>query len=229
MTTKHVVADDILGQVARKQQELTRRVLEGTLDPKRVLQALQQLIEGRSSRLPLEETGFTISEQVYTMDVQRKGSFENVARTCAGLEYFDIYHRPPASWLEIPEGMGPKRVKLCLAMFNINAHFGAAITKLESEGYAPADAWDLIAFFKKASMFRTIPSNHPVIYALGTIARSYYQDSKSESGRGKYVELVAFEEGTGAKPARWSLEAADPEWHDGAYVQKGQYVLVRCK
>lgn len=229
MTTKHVVTDDILGQVARKQQELTRRVLEGTLDPKRVLQALQQLIEGRSSRLPFEETGFTVSEQFYTVDVQRKGSFEDVARTCAGLEYFEIYHDPPKSWLEIPEGMGPKRVKLCLAMFNINADFGAAITKLESEGYALADAWDLVAFFKKAPMFRTIPNNRPVIYAFGTIARSYYQDSTSKQGQRKYVELVAFENGIGAKPARWSLGAADPEWHDGAYVQKGQYVLVRCK
>jgi hypothetical protein len=227
MTTKHVVADDILGQLARKQQELTRRVLEGTLDPKWVLRTLQQLIEGRSSGLPLEETGFIIGGQVYTVDVQRKGGFETLARTCAGLEYFDTCHRPPASWLEIPDGTGPKRIKLCLAMFHISAHFGAAITKLESEGYTPADAWDLLAFFKKAPMFRTIPSNRPVIYALGTIARSYYQDSKSESGRGKYVELLAFEEGAGAKPARWSLETADPA--SGAYVNRGQYVLIRSK
>ncbi len=227
MTTKYVVADDLLGQLARKQQELNRRVLEGTLDPQRVLQSLQYIIEGRSVRLPCEDTGFTVSEQVYIVDVQRKGNFESVARTCAGLEYFEIYHEPPKSWLEIPEGSGPKRVKLCLAMFNIDAHFGAAITKLESEGYVLADAWDLVAFFKKAPMFRTIPCNHPVIYALGTIARSYYQDKKSKSGNDKYVELVAFEEGTGAKPARWSLGGADPEW--GSYVREGQYVLVRCK
>lgn len=231
MTTRHVVADDLLGQLARKQQELTRRVLEGTLDPKRVLQSLQQLIEERSVRLPCEDPGFEVSERVYTVDVQRKGNFEDVARTCLGLEYFSIYHDPPKYWLEIPEGTGQKRVKLSLALFNINVTFGAAITKLKVEGYTPADAWDLLAFFKKAPMFRTVPNNDPRIYALGTTARSYFQKPvvPNKVGR-RFVELMALTKGhSGKQYARWSLESADAEWDNGAYVNKGQYVLVRCK
>lgn len=230
MTTKHVVADDLLGQVARKQWELTRRVLEGTLDPERVLQSLQQLVEGRSARLPCEDSGFVVSEQVCSVHVQRKGNFENAARACSGLEYFSIYHDPPKCWLEIPEGTGPKRVKLSLALFNINADFGAAITKLKVEGYTPADAWDLLAFFEKAPMFRTVPSNGPRIYALGTTARSYYQGSKSESGTRRFVELMACEKGhSGKQYARWSLCSADAEWDSGPQVKRGQYVLVRRK
>jgi hypothetical protein len=48
--TTHVVADDVLGRIARKQWELTRRVLEGTLDAQEVSRALQSIIEGRLSQ-----------------------------------------------------------------------------------------------------------------------------------------------------------------------------------
>lgn len=228
MTTRHVVADDLLGQIARKQWELTRRVLQGTLDPHRLLDSLQQLIEGQPIRLPCEDLGFTISEQVYSVSVQRKGAYEEVARTCLGLEYFSVYHDPPECWLEIPEGTGPKRVSLRLAMFTTNCTFTAASIKLRGEGYTPADAWDLLAFYKKAPMCRTVPSNGPRIYALGTIVRSYFQDPYSTSGKGRFVELRALEQGHSGKPhARWSLESADAEWDQGSYVHEGQYVLVR--
>jgi hypothetical protein len=46
MTTKHVVADDVLGRISRKVWELTRRVLEGSADPERVLAILQPAFEG---------------------------------------------------------------------------------------------------------------------------------------------------------------------------------------
>lgn len=49
--TAHVVDHDTLGRISRKQWELTRRVLEGTLDPNQVEQALQGIIENRSSIL----------------------------------------------------------------------------------------------------------------------------------------------------------------------------------
>lgn len=45
--TTHVVADDVLGGVARKQWELDRRVLEGSLDPAYVTAALQEVLEGK--------------------------------------------------------------------------------------------------------------------------------------------------------------------------------------
>ncbi len=48
MTTKHVVADDVFGQIARRQWELQRRVLEGTLDLEFVLSGLQSIIEERN-------------------------------------------------------------------------------------------------------------------------------------------------------------------------------------
>ena len=45
--TTHVVADETLGGMARRQWELTRRVMEGSLDPAYVMAALQELIEGK--------------------------------------------------------------------------------------------------------------------------------------------------------------------------------------
>lgn len=47
MTTKHVVADDVFGTIAKRQWELNRRVLEGTLDPEWVASELQRVIEGQ--------------------------------------------------------------------------------------------------------------------------------------------------------------------------------------
>lgn len=229
MTTKHVVADDLLGQVARKQWELNRRVLEGTLDPERLLQSLQQLLEGQSARLPIEDPGFTVSEQVYAVDVQRKGNFEDAVRTRTNLEYFSIYHDPPKCWLEIPNGTGPKLVKLSLALFNISATFGAAITKLETEGYTPADAWDLLAFTNKAPMFRTIPGKEYHIYALGTTALSHFQEHPDKPGGRLTVDLTARQSGhAGKQHARWELCSADLE-NRYSGVSAGQYVLVRCK
>ncbi|MFH1047064.1 MAG: hypothetical protein V1738_02075 [Patescibacteria group bacterium] len=44
--TEKAVTDEALGHLARKQNELFRRVREGTLDSNQVLSALQQIIEG---------------------------------------------------------------------------------------------------------------------------------------------------------------------------------------
>ncbi len=69
MTTKHVVADDQLGRLARKQHELTRRVLEGTLEPERVLQSLQGIIEGRSISAPIPSSKFEIFKSLGVLEV----------------------------------------------------------------------------------------------------------------------------------------------------------------
>lgn len=45
MTTKHVVADDVLGKVSRRIWELIRRVLEGSVNPDRVRALLQLALE----------------------------------------------------------------------------------------------------------------------------------------------------------------------------------------
>jgi len=46
MTTKHVVADDVLGKISRRIWELMRRILEGSTEPNRALFYLQQSLEG---------------------------------------------------------------------------------------------------------------------------------------------------------------------------------------
>ncbi len=231
MTTKHVVADDLIGQVARKQWELNRRILEGTLDPERLLQSLQQLIEGHAAKLPIEATGFTVSDQVYVVDVQRKGDFHEIARSCSNIgQCFSIYHDPPTCKLEVPNGSGPKRVKLSLAHFDIGAQFAAAMTMLETEGHILADAWDLLALTNKAPMFKTVPGKEFRIYALGTVVRSCFQERNYEPGERQIVSLTARQKRHGGVPhARWSLESGSLESNSGGVVQAGQYVLVRRK
>lgn len=46
MTTKHVVADDVLGKIGRRTWELMRRVLEGSTDHERAIALLQPALEG---------------------------------------------------------------------------------------------------------------------------------------------------------------------------------------
>ena len=53
MTTKHVVANDVLGKIAKRWWEVFRRVMEGTLDPEVVADGLQRIAEGV---LPTEMT-----------------------------------------------------------------------------------------------------------------------------------------------------------------------------
>ncbi len=49
--TTHVVADDVVVQYFRKECELRRRLMEGTLDPQSTLLGLQNLIEGKKAGL----------------------------------------------------------------------------------------------------------------------------------------------------------------------------------
>lgn len=49
MTTRHVVADDILGKITRKVWELFRRILEGTIDHERTSAMLQLTLQGTPS------------------------------------------------------------------------------------------------------------------------------------------------------------------------------------
>lgn len=52
MTTRNVVTDEQLGALARRQNDLFRRVREGTLPAEPVLRGLQGLIEGKFDRAP---------------------------------------------------------------------------------------------------------------------------------------------------------------------------------
>ncbi|MFA6604181.1 MAG: hypothetical protein WCT10_05115 [Patescibacteria group bacterium] len=52
MTTKNVVTDQQLGILARRQNDLFRRVREGTLPVDRVLTGMQDLIEGKFDTAP---------------------------------------------------------------------------------------------------------------------------------------------------------------------------------
>jgi hypothetical protein len=56
MTTKYVVADDVLGKVYRRMAELTRRILEDSVSPDRSMFYLQTAIEGISNSWVMRAT-----------------------------------------------------------------------------------------------------------------------------------------------------------------------------
>lgn len=63
--TEISVTDEMLGGIARKQWDLFRRIKEGTLDPMRVSDALQAIIEGRFSNV--------ISDHTFRFDKRQDG------------------------------------------------------------------------------------------------------------------------------------------------------------
>jgi hypothetical protein len=65
MTTKHVVADEVLGKIAKRFWELMRRIMEGSVNPDRALNLLQLSLEGVSKTQSSSKTYILESEWVW--------------------------------------------------------------------------------------------------------------------------------------------------------------------
>ncbi len=103
MTDKSV-ADKVLGQIARKQNDLFRRVREGTLEPDLVLSGLQNLIEGRFPQLASGSSSVILSPGVCEKVYALLDSSTKVLET--------LWVPPIAGFWEVyvPPGVTPDRV-----------------------------------------------------------------------------------------------------------------------
>lgn len=86
MTAKHVVADDVLGRIARKVSELFRRILEGSIDPDRTSALLQMVIEGVPK--PHDEGA---SYGRYVLEIRWAWDSSHVEFATIGLERWQSY------------------------------------------------------------------------------------------------------------------------------------------
>jgi hypothetical protein len=105
MTAKHLVADEILGRLSRKQWELTRRTLEGTLDIDQVLRGLQNLIEGQlvnQEPLPFIQTAIIKNWELFYLEVfNQKVDFSKVVipdNGGSGLKFLQIIPAKLSYW-----------------------------------------------------------------------------------------------------------------------------------
>lgn len=102
MTTR-VVTDDKLGVLARRQNELFRRVQQGTLPVDEILQELQQLIEGKLSILPYadEEVESTYG---YPKGFRIRSVSEQVEVLLKHFPNLDASHVEELVNVDLPEG-----------------------------------------------------------------------------------------------------------------------------
>ncbi len=226
MTTKRVVADDVLGQLARKQAELTRRVMEGTLNPERVLEALQQLIEGKSVAAfeVIETWPMTVSGRTYEVEYDND-TLQTIIDGLADRIEMDSYRQKQLPTFQ-PVGGPPAKTgksKLTLVRFDQPCSIKPAIQYLHNAGYEPANAWEFLAFVEQSGATQLVheDSDGLRLFCLGTKA-----PSKEGRNRHDYMGVIS-----SVSKRKWTLYFWD-DLDQGSFhgqIWKGNYVVVRAK
>jgi hypothetical protein len=153
MTQKIRVADEDLAKLFRREQELNRRILEGTLDIDLVLSDLQKLIEGKS-----------FSPKILKLFIISSLSLSD----CIALGKYD--------WVNdhINEKNFPTKTKrdyeVEYRIFHLNKYISSesAIAEMEKEGFKPGNILELLKFGdNQPELQRQFP-----IVALGSVWRN---------------------------------------------------------
>lgn len=170
MTTRLVVADDVLGRIATRQWELFRRVKEGTLDGEIVLSSLQAIIQNEASILDIEKLDWKISSQVHVITVEEGKNFmEEVKRLGFIWNYGNHEDHPPTVCGE--PSRRKKKARFRLAELALGPDLqsksvGVARVYAEISGYDLATPWELLSFVQQSNAMRVI-KNRVTIAALG--------------------------------------------------------------
>lgn len=235
MTTKHVVEDGVLGKIARKQWEIQRRILEGTLSPDEVIRRLQSIVENApSTTLDVEQVNYTVSEIVYEVSTHvRKDFCEYVAEIqrhgVFGKTFLDdlkSYKTMHYGELTTPSTRTIKR-QLRLAQVTGPVHKSVVVIQARQSGHILADPWDLLAFFQQSS-FREIIRTPMTVYALGGDPLMEWWDAEgtgdpSRAGIRKPLHLKV-----SGRDRAWCLEETERK-DDPQYPLHSDYFLVREK
>lgn len=145
------VADEVLGKIARQQNDLFRRVREGTLSPGFVSLGLQDLIEGR----------FANNGVSYVVNVNYDLSLKKAVK--AGK--YDWTDSNISSKNFPSKRKGAADVEVIFVHFDRDITSNEIIRELDSQGLRPVELPELLAFGAK---FPEIQRKFPVV-ALGSV------------------------------------------------------------
>lgn len=146
MTQKNRVADEKLGLLLRREQELNRRILEGTLDINKVLTKLQKIIEGKLERALFVLSSLSLSDRIalgkydWVNDDITEKNFPTAVEKDYEVEY-KIFH------------------------FNRLISSESAIAEMEKEGYRPGNLAELL---KLGEIQPGLQREFPIV-ALGSV------------------------------------------------------------
>jgi hypothetical protein len=127
MTQKIRVADEDLATLFRREQELNRRILEGTLDINSVLSDLQKLIEGKSFKSNILQ----ISSSVSLSDRITLGKYDWVNSDITEKNFPD-------------KEDGDYEVEYRIFHFNRSISSESIMAEMEKEGFKPANILELL-------------------------------------------------------------------------------------
>ena len=172
--TKHIVADGTLGQLSRKQWEIQRRVLEGTLNVQEVCTKLQRIIEGApTSTFDVEQVYYTVGERTYPITTRVKKDFCVYAQE---LQKRGVFSKTFIESRMYPEthhygelfSSTERNHKRKLRLVRVTKHCSKSVLVIQARqsNHILADPWDLIAFFEQSPFHEIV---HPTmsVYALG--------------------------------------------------------------
>ncbi len=145
MTQKIRVADEKLGILLRREQDLNRRVLEGTLDINKVLIKLQKIIEGELEKI------LSISSSPSLSDRIALGKYDWVDKDITEKNFpikVEKYHE----------------VEYKLFCFNRSISSHSAIEKMKDEGFKPGNILELL---KLGEIQSNLQREFPIV-ALGS-------------------------------------------------------------
>jgi hypothetical protein len=228
MTTRRVVADDVLGQLARRQHELFRRVMEGTLDPHEVLARLQLMIEGAPDVFPIEKVPLTFSEVIYAVEAEPVPFSQLLDRW----PYQWGYKRREDANRFLPDQPPPvqkKKSKLRLAKVGKELEVSAVLHYLRQAEVESADAWEAFAFASVAPFMKLARTGNFKIHIFGTTGILDYQGAEANSLH-RYLRFENVTDVTG-------VSASQDGWHVGigclrdsslSTVYPQDYLLVRA-
>ena len=246
--TKHIVADGALGLLSRKQWEIQRRVLEGTLEPDEVCRKLQRIIEGApQATLPIEEINYTVGKAAYNVRVTVTKSIVEAVRAQASAfaeTFLDNDNVKKGIHCYEADDCRPRvhNRRFRLAQLDKETPIGVIRTQADIRGHILADEWDLLAFTQQAPVMRVI-HHDMVIHALnGGIVRDYWTAEGTSVDAGKRtrntLDVIGRTHGHGQQGWRLCTDAYDDS-HTIKVIgitdvivhklSKGSYLLLRDK
>ncbi len=150
------VADEVLGKIARQENDLFRRVREGTLNPELVSRGLQDLIEGRFANNGVSYP-VTVNYALSAEDAVKAGKYDWTNNNITSKNF-------PS------KRKGTTEAEIVFVHFNREIESDDVLRELDKQGLRPAELPEGLAFGAK---YPDIQREFPVVI-LGSVWRAPY-------------------------------------------------------
>lgn len=234
--TKRVVTDGVFGQVARRQYEIQRRIIEGTLDAGEVSSQLQRIIEGGSAEVfPIEKTSYSLGINSYDVRVNVGSNILHAVSVsgCASTFLKDQFVVNGSRCYEASTSR-PQVRKCRLRLAKINDQVYASVIRLQAKihGHILADEWDLLAFLEQAPIMQLVKPDMWIWAIQSGLVRDWWTE-KGTSGDNIGKRTTQYFRLRGSTNNRekkgWHLDSSCLADDQLDMIHVGSYILLKDK